>query len=89
MQNDRIQGILFDADMIVRFDMHTPDLSQKPMDVFKTFKKLRGQHNKNKAQLKKNKIVTDTLRYELMSDPHSYTTIRPLFRTQPKTFKKR
>jgi hypothetical protein len=82
MQNDRIQGILFDAEMIVRFDMLTPDLSQKPTNVFKTFKKFRVQRNKNK-------IVTDRLRYELMQDSHSYTTIRPMSGRHTITLKKR
>jgi hypothetical protein len=76
MQNDRIQGILFDAEMVVRFDILTPQHNQKSIDAFKSFKTFK----KFKGKLNKNKIVTESLRYELMQDSHSYTTIRPSLR---------
>jgi hypothetical protein len=42
MQNDPIQGILFDADYIVRFD--APIKNRKSVDIVKRIKKLKNSH---------------------------------------------
>lgn len=83
MQNDPIQGILFDAEMVVRFDKPTPEIGHKSVNVMKTFKKFTNRFNRN------NKNVTKTLRYELMEDSHRYTIIRPTYRVKPKTLIKK
>ncbi len=83
MQNDRIQGILFDAERVVRFDKPTLELSQKSVNARKTLKKLTGRLYKH------NKKATETLHYELIQGSHKYTTVRPLYRTHSKTIIKK